>query len=106
MAVSPQLMNQVEVESMILDAFRARAEWAGFSALSSLIEARVVDTGPAWIRAAQVLEVADDCLRPLRRRSSPAQVIATFLHRPRALPGGEKVGHHLGPGRLADLADV
>ncbi len=43
MAVSPQLKNQAEVEGMILDAFRARAEWAGFAALSSLIEARVVE---------------------------------------------------------------
>jgi 4-aminobutyrate aminotransferase-like enzyme len=63
MAVSPQLRNQVEVEGMVLDAFRARAEWAGFAAVSSLIEARVAETGPAWMRAAAVLEVADDYLK-------------------------------------------
>ena len=62
MAVSPQLKNQGEVEGMILDAFRARAEWAGFAAISSLIEARVAETGPGWLRSAPVLGVADDYL--------------------------------------------
>ena len=62
-AVSPQLKNQDEVEGMILDAFRARAEWAGFAALSMLIEARVVEVGPAWLRSAAVVETADDYLR-------------------------------------------
>jgi hypothetical protein len=63
LAVSPQLKNQAEVEGMILDAFRARAEWAGFTAISSLIEARVHETGPGWLRAATALEVADDYLK-------------------------------------------
>lgn len=63
MAVSPQLKNQVEVEGLILDAFRARGEWAGFRAISSLIEARVAETGPAWVRAAAVLETVDDYLQ-------------------------------------------
>jgi len=63
MAVSPQLKNQAEVEGMILDAFLARAEWAGFAAISSLIEARVAENGPAWLRSAAVLETADDYLQ-------------------------------------------
>jgi 4-aminobutyrate aminotransferase-like enzyme len=63
MAVSSQLKNQAEVEGMILDAIRARGEWAGFSALSSLIEARVVERGPAWIRSAAVLETVEDYLQ-------------------------------------------
>jgi hypothetical protein len=61
-AVSPQLKNQAEVRGMILEAFRARAEWAGFRAVSSLIEAEVVESGPAWLRTAAVLETADDYL--------------------------------------------
>jgi hypothetical protein len=61
--VSPQLKNQDEVEGLMLDAFRARAEWAGFAALSMLIEARVVEAGPAWLRSASVVETADDYLR-------------------------------------------
>jgi hypothetical protein len=62
MAVSPQLKNPREVETMILDAFRARAEWAGFAAFSTLIEQGVVDAGPDWLRGAPVLESADDYL--------------------------------------------
>jgi len=55
-AISPQLKNQAEVEGLILDAFRARAEWLGFVSLSTLIEARVVEAGrpgssrPPWWR--------------------------------------------------------
>jgi 4-aminobutyrate aminotransferase-like enzyme len=63
MAVSPQLRNQGEVEGMILDAFRARAEWAGFTAVSTLIEARVAELGPPWLRSAAVLETAEDYLK-------------------------------------------
>jgi hypothetical protein len=63
MAVSPGLKNQAEVEGMILDAFRARGEWLGFAALSSLIEARYLETGPAWLRAAPVLETVENHLQ-------------------------------------------
>jgi hypothetical protein len=60
MAVSPQLKNQAEVEGLVLDAFRARSEWLGYAVLSTLIEARVVETGPAWMRAASVVETVDN----------------------------------------------
>jgi hypothetical protein len=63
MAVSPQLQNQAEVEGMILDAFRARAEWLGFAAISTLIEARFTETGPEWLRTAAVLETAENYLQ-------------------------------------------
>jgi hypothetical protein len=62
MAVSPTLKNQAEVEGLLLDAYRARAEFAGFAAISTLIEARVVERGPAWLRAAATLDSADDYL--------------------------------------------
>jgi 4-aminobutyrate aminotransferase-like enzyme len=62
MAVSPQLRNQVEVESLVLDAFSARARELGFAGMSSLIEDRVREAGPAWLRGAEVLESVDDYL--------------------------------------------
>jgi hypothetical protein len=63
MAVSPQLKNQAEVEGLVLDAFRARSEWLGYAVLSTLIEARVVETGPAWMRAASVVETVEDYMQ-------------------------------------------
>jgi hypothetical protein len=62
MAASPQLRNQVEVESLVLDAFSARARELGFAGISSLIEDRVREAGPAWLRGAEVLESVDDYL--------------------------------------------
>jgi hypothetical protein len=63
MAVSPALKNQAEVEGLALDAFRARGEWAGYAALSTLIEARVKEGGPEWLQAAPELEAVDDYLQ-------------------------------------------
>ncbi|HVP69415.1 MAG TPA: aminotransferase class III-fold pyridoxal phosphate-dependent enzyme [Anaeromyxobacteraceae bacterium] len=63
MAVSPFVRNQAEVEGRVLDAFLARARELGFSAISSLIEARFRETGPAWIRNATVLETVDNYLQ-------------------------------------------
>ena len=63
MAISPQLKNQAEVEGLILDAFRARAEWLGFVSLSSLIEARVVEAGPAWLKTATVVETIENYMQ-------------------------------------------
>jgi 4-aminobutyrate aminotransferase-like enzyme len=60
MAVAPQLKNQAEVEGLALDAFRARSEWLGYAWLSTLIEARYVETGPAWMKAATVTETIDN----------------------------------------------
>jgi 4-aminobutyrate aminotransferase-like enzyme len=59
MAVAPLLKNQAEVEGLVLDAFRARAEWLGYTALSTLIEARHLETGPAWLKAATVVETIE-----------------------------------------------
>jgi len=63
MAVSPQLRNQIEVEAMVLDGLRARVERLGFSAISSVIEARLTETGPRWMRMATVLETIDNYLQ-------------------------------------------
>ena len=42
---------------------RARALAAGFEFLSTLIEDRVRETGPAWFQSAAVLERIDNYLR-------------------------------------------
>ncbi len=63
MAIDPRLKNQAEVEGLILDAFRARAEWLGFVSLSTLIEARVVAAGPAWLKAATVVETVENYMQ-------------------------------------------
>ena len=55
MATSPMVQNSVELENYLLDALRAHAIAAGFDFLSTLIEERLRDTGPAWLRSAPVL---------------------------------------------------
>jgi 4-aminobutyrate aminotransferase/(S)-3-amino-2-methylpropionate transaminase len=62
MAVSPRVRNRPEIETVVLDALRARVKELGYARISSLIEARMQETGPDWIRAAAVLEVVDDYL--------------------------------------------
>ncbi len=54
--------NAVEIENALLDAIRERAAAAGFVYLSTLIEARAKDTGPAWLKDAAVLESVDNYL--------------------------------------------
>ncbi|MEI6224190.1 MAG: aminotransferase class III-fold pyridoxal phosphate-dependent enzyme [Deltaproteobacteria bacterium] len=63
MAVSPQLRNGTEIEAMVLEALRLRVKAAGYAAISSLIEARLVEEGPPWVRGATVLETVDDYLQ-------------------------------------------
>jgi hypothetical protein len=63
MAISPQLQNQAEVEGLILDAFRARSEWLSYTGISTLIEARLVETGPAWIKAAAVVDTFENYMQ-------------------------------------------
>jgi 4-aminobutyrate aminotransferase-like enzyme len=63
MAVSPQLKNQAEVEGLAFDAFRARAEWLGYAVLSTLIEARMIETGPAWVKSASVAETIENYMQ-------------------------------------------
>lgn len=63
MAVSPLLRNQAEVEAMVLDLLRERVRSRGFAAISTLIEARLTETGPQWMRDAAVLEVVEDYLQ-------------------------------------------
>jgi 4-aminobutyrate aminotransferase-like enzyme len=81
MAVSPQLKNQAEVEGLVLDAFRGRAEWLGYAVLSTLIEARVVETGPAWLRSATVTDTVENYMQ--------SGVPFVYLRSPLVAPPGE-----------------
>jgi hypothetical protein len=63
MATLSSIKNQAEVESHLLEELRARALGAGFTHLSTLIEERVHETGPDWLRAAFVLRTVDNYLR-------------------------------------------
>jgi len=62
MAASPTAQNASDLENCVLDALRVRAIEAGFDFLSTLIEDRVRDTGPAWFRSASVLERIENYL--------------------------------------------
>src|SRR5437762_6680935 len=63
MATLPSVQNEVDLENRLLDAIRDRAAAAGFMFFSTLVEDRVRDTGPAWLRGATVLEQVDNYLR-------------------------------------------
>jgi hypothetical protein len=57
------VQNDVELENHLLDALRERAIAAGFAFLSTLIEDRLRETGPAWLRNAAILQQIDNYLR-------------------------------------------
>jgi 4-aminobutyrate aminotransferase-like enzyme len=63
MATLPTVQNSVELENHLLDSLRERAIAAGFEFLSMLMEDRLRDTGPSWLRRAVVLEQIDNYLR-------------------------------------------
>src|ERR1051326_1178445 len=62
-ATLPIVQNDVEIENYLLESLRQRAIVAGFEFLSTLIEYRLCDTGPAWFRSAAVLQRIDNYLR-------------------------------------------
>ena len=62
MATLPAVQNDVDLENCLLDSLRARATTAGFGYLSTLIEERLLETGPAWFRNATVLQRIDNYL--------------------------------------------
>jgi 4-aminobutyrate aminotransferase-like enzyme len=55
MAVLPTVQNSVEIENLLLESLRTRAIAAGFEFLSTLIEERLRETGPAWFHSAAIL---------------------------------------------------
>jgi hypothetical protein len=62
MATLPTVQNYVELENCLLESLRERAIPAGFEYLSTLIEERLLDTGPAWFRSAAILERIENYL--------------------------------------------
>jgi hypothetical protein len=63
MAIQPAVRNASELENHLLESIRERAIAAGFLFLSTMIEARVKDTGPSWFADAAVLERVENYLR-------------------------------------------
>jgi len=63
MATLPEAQNDIELENHLLDLLRQRAIAAGFEFLSTLIEAKLLETGPSWFTNAVVLERIEDYLR-------------------------------------------
>jgi hypothetical protein len=62
MATLPTVQNDVALENYLLELMRERAIANGFEFLSTLVEERLRETGPPWLRAAAVLERIDDYL--------------------------------------------
>jgi 4-aminobutyrate aminotransferase/(S)-3-amino-2-methylpropionate transaminase len=63
MAIHPSVENAAEIECRLLELLRARAISHGYLRLSALIEERWRESGPAWLRSADVLHVVDNYLR-------------------------------------------
>ena len=63
MATLPSVQNTADLENLLLDAIRDRAAAAGFVFFSTLVEDRLRETGPAWLRGATILEQVDNYLR-------------------------------------------
>jgi L-lysine 6-transaminase len=63
LATLPTVQNDVELENYLLESLRECALAAGFDFLSTLIEDRLRDTGPAWLRSSAILERNDNYLR-------------------------------------------
>jgi 4-aminobutyrate aminotransferase-like enzyme len=63
MATLPMVQNEVAVENLLLDTLRDRMLAAGFEYLSTLIEERIRETAPDWLRRAVTLDRIDNYLR-------------------------------------------
>ena len=63
MATLPTVQNEVDLENRLLDAIHERAIAAGFAYFSTLVEDRLRESGPVWLRDAAVLEQVDNYLR-------------------------------------------
>jgi len=63
MAVVPAAQNASELENYVLDTLRGRLVAAGFAYLSTLIEQRLHESGPQWLREATIIDRFDNYLR-------------------------------------------
>lgn len=62
MAILPTVQNAAELENHLLETIRARAAEAGFEHFSTLIEDRLRETGPEWLRNAVIVDRFDNYL--------------------------------------------
>ena len=62
MSTLPSVRNQTEIANHVLDQVRARATAAGFEHIATLIEERLRDGGPGWMRQAQMLRRVENYL--------------------------------------------
>ena len=67
MAVHPSVQNSAEIECLLLDLLRARILALGYLYFSSLMEERFHESGPPWLRSAEVLRSVDNYLRSGQR---------------------------------------
>ena len=67
MAVHPSVENATEIEHHLLGLLRTRVSAQGYLWFSTLVEDRFIQTGPPWLRAAEVLRVVDNYLRSGQR---------------------------------------
>jgi len=63
LATLPTVQNGIELENALLDSLRDRPVAAGFEFLSTLSAHRLRETGPDWIKNAEVLERIDNYLQ-------------------------------------------
>jgi hypothetical protein len=63
MAVHPAVENATEIECHLLEVLRDRVIAGGFERFASLLEERILQSGPPWLRSAEVLRVVDNYLR-------------------------------------------
>jgi hypothetical protein len=63
MATLPSVKNHIELESLMLERLRERALAVGYAYFSTLIEERFHGAGPAWFRAAQLVQAFPNYLR-------------------------------------------
>ena len=63
MAVHPSVENATQMEHHLLEILRGRVLAQGYQHFSALLEERFHESGPAWLRAAEVLRAVDNYLR-------------------------------------------
>ena len=63
MAIHPSVENAGEIEHGLLELLRERVVGQGYLRLSALFEERIRESGPAWLRSAEVLRIVDNYLR-------------------------------------------
>jgi len=67
MAVHPSVQNATEIENHLLELVRMRVIMQGYQRFSALVEERLQQNGPAWLRSAEILRIVNNYLRSGQR---------------------------------------